>query len=142
MITVMDNGALAQLRAIFRNERPAGGSDLTLRLYTNVLEITDILEAGDFTEASGGGYAAKALVNGTDWTCSVVSGVARAIYPDQTWTFTGPLDGGASIRGYYVVNADNVVEWAEPISPVLTPQNNGDELVIPPTYRASKGTPA
>lgn len=139
-LTVVDTGALAQLKIFFNNIRATGGNNLTLKAYTNNVAIDDTKVAADFTEANGGGYAAKTLTMGS-WTCQMVSNIAEASYAQQTWTFTGPLTGNPDIYGYYVVDADNVLLWAEPLAQKFTPANNGDKLNVTPKFQASKGTP-
>jgi hypothetical protein len=140
MLTAVDVGVLAQLKIIFNNVRAVGGNDLTIKLYTNNVAIDDTKVAGDFTIATGGGYVDKTLTMGS-WTCANVGGIAQALYAIQTWTFTGPLTGNPNIYGYIVVDADDVLAWAEALAAPFTPANNGDKLNVTPKYQGSKGTP-
>ena len=139
-LVLADVGAAMQLKAIFNNVWPAGGKNLTLKLYTNNYTPLDSSTAGNFTEATGGGYAAKTLANGS-WTQSNVGGIEQVLYALQSFIFTGALTGNPAIYGYFVVDADGVLVWAELIAAPFTPANNGDHLDITPKYQASKGTP-
>ena len=96
-----------------------------------------------YTEADGGGYAAKTLSRGTDWTITVADDPSDAIYLQQTFTFTGALTGNTKIYGYYVTNDDGtVLLWAERLAVYFQPANNGDQLLITPKVQLSYGTPA
>ena len=70
---------------------------LILKLFSNDLtpDTDDVLDL--YTEVSGNGYASKGL-SISSWSIDGGS----AVYPKQTWTFTG---AAGSIYGYYVVNA-------------------------------------
>ncbi|WKZ32918.1 MAG: hypothetical protein QY316_00495 [Thermodesulfobacteriota bacterium] len=135
-----DSGANAILNTYFNNVRPAGGSNFQLKLFTNDITPLDSHTAGNFTEAAGGGYAAKTLANGS-FTVSNVGGIDQAIYPEQTFTFTGPLNGGATIYGYEVLDADGVHIYAERDPNPFTPAGDGDTYKINLKIQASKGTP-
>jgi hypothetical protein len=139
-LILADVGADAMLKGFFNNTWPVGGRNLTMKLYTNDYTPLDISVAGNFTEASGGGYAAKALANG-DWTVAPGNDPSDAVYAQQIWTFTGALDGGATIYGYFVLDADGVLFYAERLATGFTPANNGDLLKITPKFQMSKGTP-
>ena len=82
--------------------------DTTLKLFTNDISPSEASVVGDFTEAAGGGYAAKTLAKAT-WTVAVVAGVATGTYAKQTWTFTGALNGSATIYGYFIIGATSGV---------------------------------
>jgi hypothetical protein len=139
-LVLTDAGAAAILKAVFNNVWPAGGKNLTLKLFANNYTPVDTSAAGSFTEAAGGGYASKTLTNGS-WTESNVAGIEQVLYASQTFSFTGPLTTNPNVYGYYVVDADGVVWWAESQA-MFTPTNNGDNIVVPPLFQASKGTPA
>lgn len=139
-LVLADVGADTILKAFFNNVWPVGGKDLTIKLYTNDYTPVDTSVAGSFTEASGGGYAAKTLTNGS-WTITAANDPSDAVYAQQTWTFTGALTGGATIYGYFVVDADGVLVYAERMGTSFTPANNGDQLKITPAFQLSKGTP-
>lgn len=140
-IVLADVGADIILKAYFNNSWAAGGKDLTIKLYTNNYTPLDTSVAGDFTVAAGGGYANKTLSNGS-WTVTPANDPSDAVYAEQTWTFTGPLDAGASIYGYYVIDADGVLVYGELAAAAFTPANNGDQYKVTPKFRLSKGTPA
>lgn len=139
-IVLADVGADVFLKIIFNDDWPGGGIDLTLKLYTNNYTPLDTSVAGDFSEASGGGYAAKTLSNGS-WTVTVGSDPSDAAYAEQTWTFTGALAGTATIYGWFIVDADGVLIMAEKFDYSLTPAKNGDQLRATPKFQLSKGTP-
>lgn len=140
-LVVADIGADEILKTYFNNTRPAGGNNLTLKLYTNNLTPLDTHTAASFTEASGGGYAAKTLTNGS-WTVTPANDPSDAVYAQQTFTFTGALSGNPTVYGYYVVDADNNLIYAELLTAPFTPANNGDNIKITLKYQLSKGTPA
>lgn len=116
--------------------------NLTLKLFTNnytplIGTPTGGSVAADFTEASGGGYAAKTLT-GSSWTLTN-DGVndGKATYADQTWTFSGALSGSATIYGYFVVQATSgLLVWAERFSDTFTPAVANDALTVSPAIRA------
>lgn len=139
-IILGDTGADAILKKYFNGTTPAGGNNLTLRLYTNDYTPVDTSTAGSFTEAAGGGYAAKTLTAGS-WTVSAGNDPSDATYASQSFIFTGALTGNTSIYGYYVVDADNVLIWAERLTAAFTPTANNDQLDISPKFQLSKGTP-
>ena len=140
MINVPDVGALAQLSRLLNNTWPTD-KDLTLKLYTNNFTIEDNTIASDFTEATGGGYAAKTLANGS-WTVSVSGGIAQGIYAQQVFTFSGPMIPNTVAYGYYVVDSDGVLQWAETFSEPVSPVSAGNHIDITPKFQGSKGTPA
>jgi hypothetical protein len=140
-LVVADIGADEILKTYFNNTRPGGGNNLTLKLFTNNYTPLDTSTAASFTEASGGNYAAKTLTNGS-WTISAANDPSDAVYAEQTWTFNGSLSGNATIYGYYVVDADNNLVWAEVAPTPFQPTQNGDIFKVTPKFQASKGTPA
>jgi len=139
--TVVDLGCDTILEAFFNDSWPTGGADLTLKLYTNDVTPDDADVAGDYTEAAGGGYAAKTLSNGS-WTVTTANDPSDAVYAQQTFTFTGALTGTATIYGYFIVDADGVLFAAEKFATTFTPANNGDQVLVTPTIKLSKGTPS
>ncbi len=139
-LVLADVGADIILKAYFNNSWAAGGKDLTIKLYTNDYTPLDTSTAVSFTEASGGGYASKTLSNGS-WTVTPANDPSDAVYAQQTWTFTGALDGGATIYGYFVIDADSVLVYGERLGTSFTPANNGDQLKVTPKFQMSKGTP-
>lgn len=139
-LTLVDVGADEILKGYFNNVFPAS-HDLTLKLFVNDITPVDTHTASDYTEASGGGYSAKTLTAGS-WTINTANDPSDAVYAQQTWTFTGQLSGGATIYGYYVVNANGVLIWAERLPYPFTPYANGDQLRVTPKFQLSKGTPS
>jgi hypothetical protein len=111
---------------------------LTLRLYSNNYTPLPTSIAANFTEVAGGGYANKPLVFGT-WVITA-NAPSEAIYPIQTWTFTGATNAPGTIYGYYVTrNSDGLLRWAErfaagylPFSPIA-----GSVVKITPRFTAS-----
>ncbi len=84
----------------------------TLKLYSAVSPALDEDSvAGDFTEASFGGYAAKTLLRANWNTATTVSDKATSTYnAAQTWT----ASSAQTILGYYVLGATSgVLLWAE-----------------------------
>ena len=119
--------------------------DLKLKLFaTDVTPDPNGADVvGDYTEASGGGYAAKTLARGAGWTVTTADDPSDAIYTQQTFTFTGVLTTNGTIYGYYVTNAaGTVLLWAEKLGAPFTPYNNGDKLLVTPKVELSFGTPA
>jgi hypothetical protein len=140
-LVLADVGAVMLLKAAFQNVWPAGGKNLTLKLFATDVTPADTSTAGSFTEAAGGGYAAITLTNGTGWVESQVGGIEQVAYAQQTFTFTGPLTTNPAIYGYYVVDADGVLVYAEKAGATFTPANNGDTYKVTPIVQLSKGTP-
>jgi hypothetical protein len=111
---------------------------LTLRLYSNNYTPVPTSIAANFTEIVGGGYAAKALTFAS-WVITPNS-PSDALYPLQTWTFTGPTNAPGTIYGYYVTrNSDGLLRWAGrfavgylPFSPIA-----GSTVKITPRFTAS-----
>jgi hypothetical protein len=64
-LTLLDVGADQILKSYFNKTQPAGGNNLTLKLFTNNVTPSDAHTASNYTEASGGGYAAKTLTAGS-----------------------------------------------------------------------------
>jgi hypothetical protein len=140
-LVLADIGADEFLKVYFNNDRPTGGNNLTLKLFATNVTPAQTSTAASFTEATGGGYAAKTLTNGS-WTVTVGNDPSDAVYAQQVFTFTGALTTNPTIYGYYVVDADNTLVWAELLSSSFTPANNGDHLDITPKFQMSSGTPA
>lgn len=140
MLNVPDEGAAALLEIIFNDSRAVGESALTLKLFCNDTALADSDTAATFTEASGGGYAAKTLANGSWTVASDGSGIETASYAQQTWTFTGALDTNTTVYGYYVVDADNTLIFAELLGSAVTPVSSGNYISVTPKFQASKGT--
>lgn len=86
--------------------------------------------AGSYTEAAGGGYAAKTLT-GASWT--VTNGApTNASFAQQTWTFTGALTTNLTVFGYFVIRATDVDLVLAETFTSFTPANNGDQILLTP----------
>lgn len=140
-LILTDAGAQQILKKYFKNQAPAGGNNLTLKLFINNVTVSDTMVAADLVEAAGGGYAAATMAT-TDGTITVVSGISQIAYPQSQFVFTGALTGNATIYGYYIVDADNTLIFAERAPAGYTPMSNGDMYAITPIIQLSKGTPS
>lgn len=110
---------------------------LTLKLYSNNYTPVEGSTNANFTEVAGGGYAAKTLAV-ANWVVTPGDPTV-ALYAQQTFAFTGPTTAPGTIYGYYVVDALNVVRWAErfpaanvPFTPVA-----GSSIRITPRFECS-----
>jgi len=91
----------------------ASAENQTLKLFTNDKTPAEGDVAGDYTEASGSGYAAKTLT-GANWSMATEDGVTTGAYAEQEFTFTGAL---GDVYGYFVVGATSeIILWAERFS--------------------------
>lgn len=140
-LTLMDIGADEFLKVYFNDDRPTGGNNLTLKLFCLDVTPADTNTAGTYTECAGGGYAAKTLTNGS-WVVTTGNDPSDATYAEQTFTFTGALTTNTTIFGYFVIDADGTLIWAEKLGSTFTPANNGDNVKITPKFQLSKGTPS
>lgn len=141
-LILADIGADQILKAYFNNAWPTS-KDLALKLYTNDYTPVDTSAKANFTEAAGGGYDDKHLSNAS-WTVTPANDPSDAVYAEQTWTFTGPLTGNATVYGYFIVDDNGAGElvWGERFATSFTPANNGDQIKVTPKFQMSKGTPA
>jgi hypothetical protein len=127
-LTVPNAAELIWLRAVTGK---AAMTAWTLRLATAVSPaLSNATVVAHVTEAAGAGYAAVALTAGT-WT-ETAGTPSHADYPLQSFIFTGPLTGNPDVVAYYITRADGSLVYIEPLSPVFTPTNNGDQLDITP----------
>lgn len=112
-------------------------ANLTLKLYSNNITPAETDTAVTYTEVTGGGYVAKTLI-AASWT--ITSGnPSFGSYAAQDFTFTGATGAPGTIYGYFVVDALNVLRWAErfpagvvPFSPI-----NGSLIRVIPRFEAS-----
>lgn len=132
-LVLSDNGAQDILDVYL------GATTLTLKFFTNNVTPADTDVSGDYTEATGGGYAAKTLVAG-GWT--IAGDPKTASFAQQVFTFTGALTGNPTIYGYWIENGVGTLIWDERFAAAFTPINNGDHADVTPKVQASKGTPA
>ena len=99
-------------------------SDETLKLYVNDYTPVEGSVAGDFTEMSTQGYAAKTLT-AASWSSGA--------YAQQTWTFDG-TGGSTIVYGYFVIDAGTgVIMFAERFGTPPTIVNSGDQIKVTPT---------
>jgi len=111
--------------------------NLTLRLYSNNATPAHDSSAASFTEATGGGYANKPLTF-ANWTITA-GDPSQAVYGLQTWTFTGPMTGPATVYGYYVTrDSDGKLMWAERFGSGVVPfvSINGSVIKVIPRFTA------
>jgi len=137
-LIITDVGCEMVLGAYFNNTWPGAGKNLTIHLNSNNVSPSDTDTAGTYTETTVTGGSAKTLTNGS-WTVSITGNISQVLYAQQTWTFTANF--GDTIYGYYVLDADSNLVWAEKLAAAFTPANNGDQLLITPKFQMSKGTP-
>ena len=137
-LVLTDVGADEILKVFFNNDRPTGGNDLTLRLFAT--NVTPAQSGVSYVEATGGGYAAIILTNGS-WVVATGNDPSDATYAQQTFTFTGALTTNGTVYGYYVTDDDDTVIYAEAITP-FTPVSSGDNVKITPAFQMSSGVPA
>lgn len=132
-LLVCNNGEAVALKYLVNKDGLT--ENLVYRLYTNDITPAETDVAGTYTEASGGGYAAKTLT-GSSWT--VTPGApSTAVYAQQAWTFTGALSGSAVVYGYFATRASSAdLILAERLSTSYPPATNGDELRITPNITA------
>lgn len=139
-LILTDVGATAILESYLNKSEPSGGDNLTLKLFVTDVTPADTQITSAYTEAVGGGYAAKTL-SAASWTIQTTAGIAEGVYADQVFTFTGALTTNPAVYGYFVVDADNTLIWAEKRGSTFTPSENGDNLTVRPKLQMSKGTP-
>lgn len=140
-MVLMDTGATQIANSYFKKVNPAAGNNLTLKLFVNDITPADDDVIGDYTEAAGGGYAAKTLT-ASEFTVSTVAGIVQAVYAQQQFVFTGALTTNPAIYGAYIVDADGVLILAERAASPYTPSDNGHMYVVDVVVQISKGTPS
>jgi len=139
-MVLMDSGATQIANSYFKKVNPAAGNNLTLKLFVNDITPADDDVIGDYTEAVGGGYAAKTLT-ASSFTVSTVGDIVQAAYAQQDFVFTGALDTNPAIYGAYVVDADGVLILAERAAATYTPTAAGHMYAVNVVVQISKGTP-
>lgn len=121
-LLVPNIGEVALLRMMLKDAAPEA---FVLKLFRNDRDPAEGDVAGDYQEANLAGYAPLALARAT-WGDPATDGggVTSAIYPQQTFAFTGT----GKVVGYFVVGASSgTLLWAE-------------RLFGPPDYPASGQT--
>ena len=139
-LILTDAGAQQILKKYFKNQAPTGGNNLTLKLFTNDIVVSDSTVTSDLVEATGGGYTSATMAT-TDGTITVVNGISQIAYPQSQFVFTGALTTNPTVYGYYIVDADNTLIFVEKAPAGYTPMSNGDMYAITPIIQLSKGTP-
>lgn len=139
-LILTDVGAEIILKSYFKKSNAVNGTDLLLKLFSNDFTPTDTSTQASFVESAGGGYAHKTL-NAASWTVSTVNNIAQAAYAQQIYAFTGPLTTNPNVYGYYILDADDALIYAERASFYYVPEANGGYAVTP-VFQLSKGTPS
>lgn len=107
-----------------------GTENLIYRLFTNNITPSETDTAGTYTEATGGGYAAKTLT-GSSWTITP-GAPSSAAYARQDWVFSGPLTTNPDIYGYFVTRASTGdLMLAERAVSIATPDAGSEYRVVP-----------
>lgn len=140
-MVLMDSGATQIANSYFKKTNPAAGNNLTLKLFVNDVTPADDDVIGDYTEAAGGGYAAKTLT-ASSFTVSTVDGIVQAAYAKQDFVFSGALTTNPAIYGVFIVDADGVLICAERAAATYTPTAAGHMYSVTPIMQVSKGTPS
>jgi hypothetical protein len=114
-----------------------------LKLFCNDYEPAADMVPGDFTEASGGGDAMKAVESTTDFTQEYDNEPPDIIMAEQTFTFTGVLTTNPSVYGWFLISEDlSLVLVAKELDTPYTPASGGGTLKFTPRIQAGNGTPA
>jgi hypothetical protein len=110
---------------------------LTLKLYSNDITPGETNTAATYTEVAGGGYADLDMV-GANWVITEGS-PSDGEYPSHDFEFTGPTDAPSVIYGYYVIDGDGTLCWAERFEESVVPftPTTGTVIRITPLIRAS-----
>lgn len=131
-IMVPNTGEGLALKNFVNKEAP---QDQTLKLFVNNITPSELDTDATYTEAAGGGYAAKSLV-GANWDLTEGEPSDVTYNAQQVWTFTGPLTTNLTVYGYYVVQATSgTLMWAEDQTS-FAPANNGDQIKVTPKLTA------
>lgn len=125
-VVVPDVGEVGALSAILTAQT------IVVHLYTNSVTLGESTVLGDFTEASGSGYAAITLVPGS-WTISGGSPSTASYGGTVRFGFTG---AGLILMGYYVT-ANGSLLYAETFTSPLTVTSNGQGIVLTLSFTAA-----
>ena len=133
---ITDAGGLYILDVIFSDEvKP---TSFTMQLFTDSANVADSDINTTHTVAAGGDYSDASMSNNA--TISSVGGIPTATFPSETFTFSGPLDGNVSVKGYQVLQGTTLL-FLEKFANPYTPSVAGDTLVVSPSFRLGNGTP-
>lgn len=104
---------------------------LLLKLYSNNITPNSLTSLIEFTEVTGGGYAAKSL-SASSWT---VTGNSISTTP-QLFTFTS---GVGEVYGYYLVGqtSNKLIASERFVSGPFNVLNNGDTITVTATISVS-----
>lgn len=107
-----------------------------LRLFTSNTTPQDSDTAATYTEMTGLGYTAITLTK-TTWDIAQDGGVAKATYPQVTFTFTA--GSAQTVYGYFVTDATTgTLLWSERFDTAKTVSLAGDQIKITPVCTLSK----
>ena len=106
MALVVPNGQEEKLLDLILNQ------SISLRLYSNNKTPANTDVVGDYTEVSGGGYAAVALTF-ANWVSTAGSPTEATYATHQSFTFTGASASPTTVYGYYMTDAAGVLLLAE-----------------------------
>lgn len=141
MIKLTDEGGLYILNCLFNGT--ALPSTLYVQLFTAGGTLADADMNDTRAEASGGGYASL-TINAAENTVYLDGGIPTAEWDVQTFTFTGPLTGNATIYGYQVISMSDAsfpVLFEELLATPFKPMATGDILKITPKVQLGNGAP-
>lgn len=131
-LVVCNNGETIALS--YLTGKTGSTENLIYRLFATNVTPAETDTAGSYTEATGGGYAAKTLT-GASWTVTAGAPTSAA-YAQQDWTFTGPLTTNGTVYGYYVTRASTADLVLAETFTSFTPTNNGDKILLTPAITA------
>jgi len=133
-------GAVSFLNAMLNDVWPSGGKDLTLHLYTNNPDVDEDDTASVFTEPVlyDAGYEPITIATGADlWTLTagesvIPFGGTTAQKDDVVFSFSGELTAGASVYGYFILDADGDLMWSGKLHSPFTPSLSSLTLSFTP----------
>ena len=137
-VKVMDEGGSLFMDILFGTATKI--TKFTIQLFTDTTALGDAdINTTHTVPDDTGGYVDKTFSNNA--TIELNAGIPEAVWGPITWTFTGTIQGGASITGYQVLSGTTML-WAETLSVPFTPANNGDQFTLTPKFQMGNGTPA
>ena len=137
-LKLTDGGGELILKVFFEGfTRPTTWS---VALFTDSNALNDADQGSGRVLAAGGGYTDKDLTAVASAVDLNPSGIPCISWDDITWTFTGPLTGGVSIKGYVVI-ADTTFIHEELLDSPYIPGSDGGLLTISPQFLLGNGTP-
>jgi len=110
---------------------PSASGDRVLCLFTNDITPADANVFDDYQEPSPGTGYTRVNLSGIVWTTTEDEiGVCAAIYDSYAeFNFTGAV----TLYGYYVINQDEQLLWAEKFTSgaIIVPAGGGQVLIKP-----------